>query len=246
MRKREGYIAGAVVGAVLAATLALVSTADASRSTRTLPFEDARLKVEYNATDGDAGLQIFADTEEPWQQFTVTNPAGHPVARFEADDVIKDFGLTELFSESSEPPFSEMPFAEFKQLFPEGPYTFRGGTIDGARLQSTFVLTHDVPDGPQITAPAEGARIGPADLVVTWDPVTTPQGVDVVAYEVIVVDDDGAPSGGERTLDVTLPGTASRFPVPAEFLTNGSYKVEVLAIDDGGNQTLNEVAFRVR
>jgi hypothetical protein len=245
-RVRSTAIVGGVLGAAMVTVLILVPTAGAGRSTRTLPFEDARLKIEYNATDGDAGLQIFADTEAPWQEITVSNPAGQPVAHFEADDVIEDFGLTELFSESSEPPFTEFPFEEFKQLFPAGTYTFRGVTIDGARLQSTFVLTHDVPDGPHITSPADGATLRSDGLVVTWDPVTTPNGIDVVAYEVIVVDDNGAPSGGERTLDVTLPGTAIRFPVPAEFLVRGTYKAEVLAIDDDGNQTLNEVAFRVR
>jgi len=245
-RWRTIAIVGTVLAAASATTLGLVSTSSAGRSTRTRPFEDARLKIEYNATDGDAGLQIFADTEDPWQEITVTNPGGRSVAHFEADDVIENFGLTELFSESSEPSFAEFPFDDFKQLFPEGKYTFEGVTIDGARLRSTFVLTHDVPDGPRITSPTDGATLDSGGLVVTWDPVTTPKGVDVVAYEVIVVNDKGAPSGGERTLDVTLPATASRFPVPAEFLQRGTYKTEVLAIDDGGNQTLNEVAFRIQ
>ena len=244
--RRNTVFAIFVAGATLTTACAVVANAGAARPTRTLSFEDARLKIEYNATDGDAGLQIFADTEEPWREIRVTNPAGEPLAHFEADAVIEDFGLTELFSESSEPPFTEFPFEEFKHLFPEGTYTFTGVTIDGARLQGSFALTHDVPDGPHITAPSEGETLSEDELVVTWNPVTTPRGVDVVAYEVIVVDDAGAPSGGERTLDVTLPATASRFPVPGEFLVRGTYKVEVLAIDDNGNQTLNQVAFRVR
>ena len=40
-------------------------------------------------------------------------------------------------------------------------------------------------------------------------------------------------------------GGQTQLHVPAEFLSPGSYKTEVLAIDDGGNQTLTEVAFTV-
>jgi hypothetical protein len=247
MRKR---VAGAVGAIALSAALALaiavnVAAAGTSDSRRTLPFEDARLKIEYNATDGDAGLQIFADTEDAWREIRVRNPVGGTVAQFKAGQVIKNFGLTELFSESSEPSFTELPFEKFKQLFPEGKYTFEGVTIDGNKLRSTFTFTHDVPDAPRITSPAEDSTVDPRNVVVTWDPVTTPASVKVVAYEVIVIADEPAPSGGERTVDVILRASVNRFPVPAEFLTSGDYKTEVLAIDDGGNQTLSEIPFRV-
>ena len=39
------------------------------------PFDDARLEIEYNATDGDAGFQVFADAEE-WKQFEIFRPDG--------------------------------------------------------------------------------------------------------------------------------------------------------------------------
>jgi hypothetical protein len=212
---------------------------------RTVPFDDARLKIEFNATDGDAGLQFFIDAET-WRHVTVTNPRGRKVAEFDAGTVIRNFGLSELFSESSEPPFDELPFAEFKKLFPAGVYTFRGQDIDGQKLRSTFRLTHAVPDGPRITSPAEGARLPATGLTVRWDPVTTPAGIHVVAYEVIVVADESGLGTAERTVDATLPATATHLHVPAEFLTPGGYKTEVLAIARSGNQTLNEVAFTVQ
>jgi hypothetical protein len=241
--KTVGAIAlGAALASVIVVTVVGAVTSD---SKRTLPFEDARLKIEFNATDGDAGLQIFADSEDGWREIAVRNPAGGTVAQFTAGDVIKNFGLTELFSESSEPPFTELPFEEFKQLFPEGKYTFEGVTIDGDKLGSTFTFTHDVPDAPNITSPADGSTVDPNHVVVTWDPVTTPASVKVVAYEVIVISDEPAPSGGERTVDVILPASTNHFPVPAEFLTPGDYKTEVLAIDNGGNQTLSEIPFSV-
>ena len=76
---------------------ALVGAGDAP-----LPFDDARLKIELNSTDGDAGLQFFVDAEE-WQHVQITNPSGRKVADFSALQVIRDYGLTELFSESTEP-----------------------------------------------------------------------------------------------------------------------------------------------
>jgi hypothetical protein len=232
----------AIAGLALAA---LVPVADSGAAKpKTVPFDDARLKIEFNATDGDAGVQFFIDAET-WRHVTVTNPRGHKVADFDAGMVIHNFGLSELFSESSEPPFDELPFAEFKQLFPEGVYTFRGQDIDGQRLQSTFRLTHAIPDGPRITSPTDGATLPPDGVTVRWNPVTTPAGIRVVAYEVIVVADESGLGTAERTVDATLPATATHLHVPAAFLTPGDYKTEVLAIERSGNQTLNEVAFTV-
>jgi hypothetical protein len=189
MRKCS-LITAAGLAVVASVTLAVSNAGGASTnaSTQRIPFADARLKIEYNATDGDAGLQVFVDAE-PWRQITITNPGGREVVDVEAEDVIRDYGLTELFSESSEPPFDGFPFDEFKRLFPEGRYTFTGLTVEGQRLRSTFQFSHTVPDAPRIATPASGAVLGPDELVVEWAPVTTPAGVDVVAYQVLVVDD---------------------------------------------------------
>jgi hypothetical protein len=54
---------------------------------------------------------------------------------------------------------------QFKELFPEGTYTFRGTTIDGTPMTGTATLTHDVPDGPEILSPAADSRV-PGDQVV--------------------------------------------------------------------------------
>jgi hypothetical protein len=102
-----------------------------------------------------------------------------------------------------------------------------------------------VPDGPTITAPAEGASVAPDSLVVTWLPDDSPAPVDVTMYEVLVVDDAVGVPNPERSFDVMLPGDATSVNVPSQFLTPGSYKTEVLAIDRAGNQTLSEVAFTV-
>ena len=85
----------------------------------------------------------------------------------------------------------------------------------------------------------------PSGVTIKWQPVTTPAGIHIVAYEVFVVADESGLGTAERTVDVTLPPTATRMAVPPEFLTPGGYKTEVLAIERSGNQTLTEVAFTV-
>jgi hypothetical protein len=220
-------------------------TSDIAATSMPVPFDDARLKIEYNSSAGDAGLQFFVDAED-WQHVTITSPDRRKVLDVDAAKVIRNFGLTELFSESSEPPFTQFPFADFKKLFPAGVYTFQGRDIDGQRLKSTFTLTHAVPDGPRITSPRDGATLSPRGVAIEWRPVTTPAGIDVVAYEVLVVADDSGLGTAERTVDVTLLAPATHMAVPPNFLRPGGYKAEVLAIERSGNQTLTEVAFTVK
>src|SRR5262245_52405549 len=99
---RTGLVVGTVAAALVVVTI-VVTVSDSGGSPRPVPFADARLKIEYNATDGDAGMQFFVDADEPpWRQVTVTGPSGQRIATFQADDAVSHFGLSELFSESSE------------------------------------------------------------------------------------------------------------------------------------------------
>jgi hypothetical protein len=219
---------------------ALLPASTAGANSRTIPFADARLKIEVNATDGDAGLQVFLDGE-PWRAVSLYSPSGRKLVEITAKGPLKNYGLTELFSESSEPSFDVFPFEEFKKLFPEGVYTFRGKTIDGKNLLGTARLTHDVPDGPRILRPRNDAEVPRDNVVVAWKRVRTP-GVDIVGYQVVVTREDPL-----RVLSVDLPAGARRLPVPAVFLQRGTeYKAEVLAIEASGNQTLTEIAFTVK
>ena len=237
MRRRHHLLLGLLLLLGLSAT---VPAGTAGARATTIPFADARLKIEVNATDGDAGLQIFLDGE-PWRAVSLYYPDGRKLVEITAKGPLKNYGLTELFSESSEPPFDVFPLAEFKRLFPEGVYTFRGTTIDGTHLLSSARLTHDIPNGPKILRPRADAEVRRDQVVVAWKPVRTP-GVDIVGYQVVVTREEPL-----RVLSVDLPARARRLHVPAEFLQRGvEYKAEVLAIERSGNQTLTEIAFRVK
>jgi hypothetical protein len=199
------------------------------------PFDDARLEIEFNATDGDAGVQVFVDAEE-WKQFQIFRPDGRRILNIKAQGVLRDFGLSELFSESSEPPFTELPFDEFKQLFPEGDYRFEGTTIDGRRLESEVPFSHTILDAPTFIQPQDGGTLPADDAVIRWAPVA-----GAVDYEVIVTRDDE-----ERVLDATLSPEATSLTVPPEFLDPGrEYQIEVHASDVSGNRIFTEIGFTV-
>lgn len=204
------------------------------------PFKEARLIVEINSTDGDAGLQIFLD-HDPWKSVALYRPDGRKILDVKNQGVLKDYGLTELFSESSEPSFEEFPLDEFKKLFPEGEYRLTGETIEGDKLESTVKLTHDFPAGPEILTPIEDFTVPAGDLTVSWKPVSEPSGIEIVGYQVLVVREDPL-----RTFSADLPSTATKIRIPTEFLESGvEYKVEVLAIEANRNQTLSELSFEV-
>lgn len=207
----------------------------------TVEFKRALLRVEINSTDEDAGLQIDLD-HEPWSSLSLTAPDGTKLLDVVNHGVLEGYGLTELFSESSEPSFDVFPLDEFKGLFPEGVYVFEGVTIDGVRLRSTFTLTHDFPAGPEILSPAEGSTVARADLVVEWAPVTEPAGIEIVRYQVLVINEENS----VLQFSAFVPADVHSISVPAEFLAiAGLYKVEVLAIEVSGNQTLTEIEITI-
>jgi hypothetical protein len=209
---------------------------------RPIPFEQHDLFIEYNATDGDAGLQLNLDGEN-WKQFTLVDPMGNVLVDLTARGRLRQppNGLSELFFEASEPAFTRVPFSKFKKLFPEGTYRFRGRAGNGREVVGSDRLSHLVPAAPRVTFPTKGARVDPNSFQVTWKPVSRPQGVKIVSYQVIV-------SQGARELSMYLPPSVTSVTIPPEFLqphtkTGG----EVLAREKGGNQTITALApFRTR
>jgi hypothetical protein len=218
---------------VLGATPLFIPAIAQGAPEKPTPFDDARLEIEFNATDGDAGFQIFADAEE-WKQFEIFRPDGRRIVNFQTDGNLDDFGLTELFSESSEPPFTELPFAEFKELFPAGNYRFEGETIDGRELASTVRFSHRILTAPRFIQPQDGGTLPASNPVIRWAPVS-----GAVDYEVIVTRQDD-----ERVLDVTLSLDHTSLTVPPEFIEPGvGYQIEVHASAANGNRIFSEVGF---
>jgi hypothetical protein len=206
-----------------------------------IPFAEVRLIIEFNSTDEDIGVQFFLDVDT-WRTVRILNPRGERIFKATTTaNLLTQGGATELFVESHEPTLDELSLEEFFALFPEGTYKFAGRTPDGKRLEGASEFTHDIPAGPEILMPKPGAdgectEDVPIPVVIAWNEVTTSiegEPLEVAEYEVIV---------GETVFDVRLEGTM--VTVPSELLKPGTeYEFEILAVAEGGNQTITETCF---
>ena len=230
------------------AVLAMVGLLGAAQQPRAEQFSAARIIIEVNASDRDGGIQIFVDGTG-WNRLEVFDPVGQKVFDVFGSHSVGMTGVTELFFESAEPSFDDLPLDQLLVRFPQGGYRFEGVTADGARLLTgKATLSHKIPAGPEVVSPAEGATLArSAPVVIDWDPVTQPYPgtslpVTIVGYQVIVERVKPKPL---LAFNVTLPATVTRVTVPAEFIqANADYKFEVLAIEQSGNQTITESSFK--
>ena len=211
-------------------------------------IEDARLKFEINATDHDGGVQVFLDAEQ-WKQMSIFDPKGRRLFTSETKGRMGKQGGTELFLESGEPTFKELPLDKLLKRWPAGRYAFRGVGLEGQRYVGAALLTHNLPRGPKLLSPIEGA--GPQEpdsTVVRWRRVPPPNGSPIIGYQVLVVQPDtGLRALPKISLDVMMPPNANHMRVPRGFLQAGTeYEWEILAIEKGGNQTLSSSTFTTR
>ncbi len=214
-----------------------------------VPFGQTGIIIEVNATDGDAGIQIFVDATG-WTRLEVSDPDGQQILDFSANGSVEQQGITELHLESAEPSFDEQTLEELFLLFPAGMYTFSGMTDDGKTLNGKATLNHLIPNGPVVASPEEGEALDAGSpVVIDWNPVTdqfpgTDPGVNVVAYQVIV---EQVKPQSVRVFSITLPATTTQVELPPQLVqANAEYKFEVLAIEDGGNQTISESSFKTQ
>jgi hypothetical protein len=226
----------------------------ATGSAADVPLKDAKLNIEHNATDNDTGFQGFIDSEG-WRRLEVRGPAG-PVLAFEGGGTLGELGLTELFFETVEPENAKVPIDEMLAKLPEGKYTIAGpgqenGTSTG-QTSGTAWLTHDIPAGPKLVSPREGARVPVRGVVTRWRPVSktiTGRPVKIIAYQ-LIIEKDVEPHRhmiGKFGLSMYLPRSVTHIKVPAGFLQHRTaYNWEVLAIERSGNQTLSSGSFRTR
>jgi hypothetical protein len=246
MGRRVGVVAllAALAAAASAVAVAAPGGGDASERAKKkpIPYEINDLFIETNATDGDIGLQLLADVDE-WDKFTLRDPKGRKLMmKAKTKGRLRSWGLTELFWETAEPEFSEVPLREFKKRFPAGKYRFRGRSVDGRRIVGSDRLTHVIPAGPVITSPSKNEEVSANNLTVSWEPVTKPAGVDIVTYQVIVLQEP------VEVVTLNLGADVTSVKIPSEALTPGASdtKVEVLAKERSGNQTISEVPFSVK
>ena len=252
----KGYISvfPLVIGLVLLMTAcdggeskSAEATLCSMRFETSIPFDDALVFIEFNSTDEDLGFHATFDFPG-WTEAAICGPEGSTLFAVQDAGSTEKHGLSELFFEGAEPPLDEQPLDEFLARFPEGEYVIVGKTIEGDTLISGATFTHDVPDGPVIVSPGENEVVDPDAVVIVWEPVTSPPGIEIVRYEFFlapVEPEEGDPAP-ELDIDfaLELPATVTEVRIPPEFLMPGTeYDFEVLAIEVSGNKTITGGVF---
>ena len=97
---------------------------------------------------------------------------------------------------------------------PAGSYTIAGPAQENGeslgRTAGIALLTHDIPAGPELVSPAEGADLPVRGVVARWQPVTktiTGEPVTIIAYQ-LIIEKDVAPHRhmiGKIGLSMYLP-----------------------------------------
>jgi hypothetical protein len=224
-----------------------------------IPFDEAEIYFELNNTDGDLGIHSLIDGE-PWKHLAIEDPRGRKMLNIFVQGRLRRQGLTEIFFESAEPTFDELPPRRFFRRFPEGEYEIEGRTLYGQEMESVAELTHLLPAPPTNVAVnnlavSEDCEADPgpevlSPVTVTWDPVThshpelgiTDEPIEVVLYQVVVEQLDL-----EVTTTMELPPDVTQVELPLSFTQlGGDFKIEIIVREESGNQTAMESCFVVQ
>lgn len=231
-----------------------VATSDkidcASVEGKTKPMPTTKLFFEYNSADEDTGLHGAFDTTS-FAELCVYDPTGKQILAVKPQGALKELNMAGIFFESREPKHQEVSQDMHFANFPEGNYSIKAVDFEGYQLTGAATLTHNVPVGPQITSPQDESKVSESDVVVRWKPVTkstSGKPIKVTGYQVIAtkeVNDD--PHGFSKPIyDVHVPPTQTSLPIPNEFLEPGAkYELEVLVLEESGNQTISIVFFEI-
>jgi hypothetical protein len=215
-------------------------------------FEVAELFFELNNTDGDLGIHALVDGG-PWKYLKIEDTNERGILRVSASGRLRRQGLTELFFESAEPTFDDLPPAKFFRRFPEGIYEIEGITLEREELENEVELTHLMP-APAVPT-VNGQPMAPAcdeddedydeelvptieagtDVIISWDPIThshpdlgrTDEPIEIVNYEV-VVEVEWEVDGEEfvSVFSIILPPGQTAVTIPEELIDLGLEEAE--------------------
>lgn len=198
---------------------------------KSVPFENAKIRFEQNATDGDVEVVFeISGGDEGLTKLAIVSPDGRVVGDFNAFD-LSTLGIRQFRFESPEPTDVD----GLKAAYPEGIYSFSATSTSGTEYYSEAVLNHTLPPVVSFKYPGvEAEDIGIDKLVITWTPV------DNIAGYMIEIDQEDL---GVNIL-VQLPGTINNFSVPNGFLKPGKeYILSIGTVSEDGNISFVETSF---
>lgn len=220
------------------------------------PINHANLFIEDNAGDGDIGVHGYFD-DHGWAELCVFDPAGDMILHVRPEGRMGDLGIAGVFFESREPEYADWDYAALKAAWPEGDYALRALGSDGELLTGAALFTTVLPAMPQIVSPKTVPEpedlplpvVPVADLTVEWLPVTTSQDgrpIVIRAYQVWVNKENHEDANGfsRPNFDVHVNADTTSFVIPAAFFDAASvYEIEVVAIEESGNQTIGGASY---
>lgn len=216
--------------AVLAAFVLVCSGSarGAETASAAVPFSDASVHLEQNATDGD--MEVVFEVkggQDGLAELLVVAPDGRPVVAFRAPDA-STLGIRQFRFESPEPTDAKA----LQAAYPEGVYAFSGTTSAGARLVGQSTLRHRLPAPTTFVKPAPSAENVPVtDLVIAWSPVE-----GAASYVVSIKQ-----KAFHVQITALLPGSSTSVAVPPGLLLPGrQYDLAIGTVTHEGN--ISEVA----
>jgi hypothetical protein len=122
-------------------------------------FDECKVLIEINASDGDIGFHWLGDAGD-LRALRIEDPSGHKIFENRAFGSLQEQTLTETFGESAEPLCWKHPDEEddwedivtlrdFWELWEEGAYVFTGWSEEGEKLSGETELSYDLPAAPQ-------------------------------------------------------------------------------------------------
>lgn len=192
-------------------------------------FEDVDIFVVYSASDEDAQVFVQGGSEDPIVSLKAFGP-GHAVKlKFNIKDG-DNLGYADFVFESPEPSLEEL-----QDAYPAGAYHFRAKTAEGETLTGEADLSYELLDPPAPIFPMDGNTGIPTDgVLVMWEEI---EDADAIRLE---VEDEEE----EVALKVDLPGDATAFSLPMDWLQPGTeYVLDIKAIAENGNQTVTDLRF---
>ena len=112
-----------------------------------MEFSVGEIFFELNDTDGDLGIHALIDGD-PWKTLTIEDLRERKILNVRVSGRLRKQGLTEIFFESAEPSFDELPPEEFFKRFPAGEYVVKGKKQEGGKLEKDTEITHTMPSPP--------------------------------------------------------------------------------------------------
>lgn len=180
-----------------------------------LPFDEAEIFFELNHTDGDLGIHALIDGEA-WRRLTIEDPQGRKLLLALIVGRLRRQGLTELFFESAEPTFDELPPQEFFRRFPAGEYEIEGRTLEHEELESTAELTHTMPAPPAPTVNGSPMAVQCDEDEQDYDATPVEEGTPVIIAWPAVTMSHPDPAGGGAGVQPPIPVTIHNYEVVVE------------------------------